>query len=50
LAVDLARVDSEFAAGFDVAFTAHHAVQYNVIHIRVQIQRIANPHRLYQKA
>ena len=49
-AVDLARVDRQFATHLDFAATTHHAVQNDVISVGLQIERIADAHRLHQKA
>ena len=49
-AVYLARVDGQLAAHLDLAFATHHALQDDVVGVGVDVQGIANAHRLNQKA
>ena len=49
-AINLARVDRQFTTDFDLTFAPGDALEHNVIRIGVDIQGIANPHRLHQKA
>ena len=49
-AVHLAGVDGHFTADLDFAFAANHAFEHNMVRIRVNVQRVANTHRLNQKA
>ena len=48
--VDLARVDRQLTTHFDLTFTSGHAFENDVIGIGIDVQSIANAHRLNQKA
>ena len=48
-AVHLTRIDRQFAAALDIAFAAHHAIEHDVINIRIKVERIANANWLNQE-
>ena len=49
-AIDLSGVDRQFTADFDLALATHHAFEHDVVAVGVDVQVIANTHRLHQKA
>ena len=49
-AINLARVDGEFAPNHDVAFAAHRAIEHDVVGVGVEAQGVADAHGLDQEA
>ena len=50
LAIHLAGVDGQFATHFDFAFAPHHALEHDVVGVRIDVQVVANANGLNQKA
>ena len=50
LSIHLTGIDGQFATHFDFAFATHHALEHDVVGIRIDVQVVANTHGLDQKA
>ena len=48
-AIHLAGVDGQFHAHLDLAFATHHALEHDVVAVGIDVEVVADAHRLHQK-